>query len=54
MIRSRKRRKVTSPEPYGVKDETVKRLGGEYQIRKVPGDDRSKEDFTWQIRKIVF
>jgi len=33
-----------------MKVETVKGLCGEYQIRRVPGDDRSREDFTWQIR----
>jgi len=33
------RRKVTSPEPYGVKVEIVKALCDECRIRRVPGDE---------------
>jgi len=43
-------KKVTLPEPYGVKVEAVKGLYGECHIRRAPGDDRSRGHFTWQTR----
>jgi len=39
-------KRVTSPEPYGVKVEIERGLYDEYQI----GDDRRSVNFTWQIR----
>jgi len=44
------KKKVTSPEPHGVKVETLKGLYGECQTRRVPGNGGSKRHFTWQIR----
>jgi len=43
-------KRVTSPEPYGVKVEIVRWLYGEYQIGGISGDDKRGVNFTWQIR----